>query len=180
MARFHPPGESVYLSGRNGAIVKQVLFVCTGNICRSPLAEELLRRELERRGLSGEFIVDSVGTDPDHIGEPTDTRMRKTATGHGVRIDHRARRLQRSDLDRSDLVIGMDEYHMERLRRMVDGETPALHKLGEFDPQARGPLAPDVPDPWYGGMEDFEQAYRMIERTIPGLADYLAARSQQP
>ena len=70
-----------------------VLFVCTGNICRSPLAEELLRRELEQRGVGDRFTVDSAGTDADHLGQQSDTRMRETARAHGVTINHRARRL---------------------------------------------------------------------------------------
>jgi protein-tyrosine phosphatase len=155
-----------------------VLFVCSGNICRSPLAEELLRRELDARGIGDQFFVDSAGTDPDHIGQQSDSRMRETARHRGVTVNHRARRLRREDLERFDLLIGMDDWHMRAIHGLErqTGTDAEIRKMLEFDPDYDGGQAPDVPDPWYGSMQGFERVYDMIEISCAGLANQLADR----
>ena len=157
------------------SIQRRILFVCTGNICRSPLAEALLEQKLDDRGVRHRFEIDSAGTTADHLGQHSDPRMRRTARRHGVVIDHRARRLVVQDLARFDLLIGMDEWHLQRMARMAGDADVEIRKLGEFDPAASSRHAPDVPDPWYGGIEGFEHVYEIVDRACDVLADRLAA-----
>lgn len=170
------------------SIHRRILFVCTGNICRSPLAEALLAQKLRDRGVADRFEIDSAGTTADHLGQQSDRRMRQTARRHGVTIDHHARRLVERDVERFDLLIGMDDWHVQRMERMAAGANVEIRKLGEFypaagrarlgdsprtgEPLAHGPV-PDVPDPWYGGIEGFEHVYEMVNRACEVLADRL-------
>ncbi|MFP4114930.1 MAG: low molecular weight protein-tyrosine-phosphatase [Spirochaetota bacterium] len=162
---------------------RSILFVCSGNICRSPLAEAVLREKLRERGLAERYVVDSAGTVTDHLGQQSDARMRRTAARNGVVIDHRARRVERTDMKEFDLVIGMDEWHMSALRSLADGEPVEIRKMREFDPEVNAPTgesrAPDVPDPWYGGMEGFERVYEMVDRSCEVLADRLAREAAE-
>ena len=159
--------------------MRRILFVCTGNICRSPLAEALLRRKLAERGIADRFEIDSAGTVDDHLGQRSDPRMRRTAAAHGVEIDHRARLVRRDELARTDLVVGMDDGHLRVLGSMVDGRPVEIRKMREYDPEsvASGDRAPDVPDPWYGGQRGFEDVFDMVDRSCEVLADRLAEES---
>jgi len=157
--------------------LRRVLFVCSGNICRSPLAEAVLREKLAARGLEDRFVVDSAGTVSDHLGQESDPRMRRTAAAHGVRIRHRARRVRSADFHEFDLLVGMDDWHVSALESMKDGTRVEIRKLREFDPQVHEEVdrwtAPDVPDPWYGGMDGFERVYEMVDRSCEALAEEL-------
>lgn len=156
--------------------IRRILFVCSGNICRSPLAEELLRVKLRELGRADEFEIDSAGTVADHLGQQSDERMRRTAARRGIRIDHHARRVTWRDAERFDLIVGMDDYHMDALARLVNDREVELRKLREFDPDVTAP-APDVPDPWYGGMDGFERVYEMVDRSCDALARALLAET---
>ncbi len=153
--------------------MKRLLFVCHGNIIRSPLAQHLFLRMAAEAGLDGRYAADSAATSSEEIGRSPDIRMRRTAAAHGLEYSGRARRITPADLDRSDLVLAMDRYNLRDLKALA--KTPEQqHKirlLREFDPQAEGDL--DVPDPWYGGQQGFEQAYALIERSLRGLLDAL-------
>jgi len=160
--------------------MRRILFVCTGNICRSPLAEALLRRKLADRGVADRFRIDSAGTVDDHLGQRSDARMRRTARARGVEIDHRARLVRRGELADADLVIGMDDRHVSTLEAMADGRPVEIRKMREYDPEAASSgdrRAPDVPDPWYGGQRGFEDVYEMVDRSCEVLADRLAEES---
>lgn len=152
---------------------KDILFVCLGNIVRSPLAENLFRHLAQERGLDGHYAVDSAGTSAYHVGEAPDSRMRKTAQEHGLEYSGRSRQVSESDLRSFDLVIAMDSSNAESLRSMA--RTPEQERkirlMREFDGEADG--SPDVPDPYYGGMEGFENTYQLVKRSVEGLLDAL-------
>ncbi|MCL5428895.1 MAG: low molecular weight phosphotyrosine protein phosphatase [Chloroflexi bacterium] len=153
----------------------RILFVCLGNIIRSPLAARLFEREVEEAGLEGKYEADAAGTADYHVGQAPDERMVRTAARRGFHYTHRARQIERSDLDEFDLVIPMDlenKTDIEALARKPE-QRAKIHLLREFDPKAHGALA--VPDPWYGGPSGFEDAYDIIERSARGLLEALEA-----
>lgn len=153
-----------------------VLFVCLGNICRSPLAEGVFRHLVAERGLAEEFDIDSAGTGGWHVGEPADPRSRQVAQAHGIELTCRARRLEADDLERFEWILAMDRENLGAIRRLSgDAEAAAarLHLLREFDPEAGTDL--EVPDPYYGGEDGFETVYAMVRRACEGLLDELLA-----
>jgi protein-tyrosine phosphatase len=150
----------------------RILFVCLGNICRSPLAEGVFRHLADEAGVGDRFEVDSVGTGPWHVGEAPDRRMRETARRRGVPIDDlRGRQISAADFDRFDLVLAMDREVLGSLRRFTaDGANPTARLFRDFDPD-RGDG--EVPDPYYGGPAGFEEVYDIVERTSRGLLSHL-------
>ena len=150
-----------------------ILFVCLGNIVRSPLAENLFRHVAEERGLDDQYVVDSAGTSAYHVGEPPDRRMRQTAKKYGLEYTGRSRQVSDADLRNFDLIVAMDDSNARNLREMARDEEQAakIRLMREFDPQAEG--SPDVPDPYYGGMEGFENTYQLVKRSVEGLLDAL-------
>jgi len=151
-----------------------VLFVCLGNICRSPLAEGVFAHLVRERGLHDRFEIDSAGTGAWHVGERADRRSAEVAARHGVSLDGRARRVASSDFARFDLVVAMDRENLRDLERMADGipHRPRLHLLREWDPQE----GDEVPDPYYGGPDGFERVYAMVRRSCEALLDDLAGQ----
>ena len=153
----------------------RILFVCLGNIIRSPLAARLFEHEANKRGLENKYIVDAAGTADYHVGQEPDPRMVRTAARRGFHYTHRGRQIERNDLDEFDLIIPMDlenKADIEALTRKPD-QRAKIHLLREFDPETRSSIA--VPDPWYGGPSGFEEAYDIIERSVRGLLDELEA-----
>jgi len=150
-----------------------ICFVCLGNICRSPLAEGVFKRLVAQAGLDGRFHVESAGMGAWHVGEPPDPRSQSVALAHGIRLDGTAQQFKARGFARFDRVIALDADIASDLRRLAPGEAERrkIHLLREYDPQARGDL--DVPDPYYGGREDFERVYQMIERSCRGLLEVL-------
>jgi len=157
-----------------GTARTSVLFVCLGNICRSPLAEGVFRHLVEQAGLSERFEIESVGTGSWHVGERPDARAAMIASQHGVTLDSRARQITEADLDRYDYVIVMDRENLRNVERMVDatGSDAQVRLLREFDAEADGD---EVPDPYYGGASGFETVYEMVLRSCQGLLDRLKA-----
>jgi low molecular weight protein-tyrosine phosphatase len=148
----------------------RVTFVCTGNICRSPMAEHILRRHVEDEGLDVE--VDSSGTGHWHVGGPADERTVATLRRAGYTSAHRARQFEAAWFDRYDLIIALDQGHQRDLRHLApDAEAAAkIRLLREFDPDA-GHL--DVADPYYGRDSAFEEVREQIEAAVPGLLDHV-------
>ena len=150
----------------------RLLFVCLGNIIRSPLAEHLFDRAVAEAGLDGKFSVDSAGTAAYHIGESPDPRMRRTAAGHGLAYDGRARQVQPEDFERFDMILAMDRSNLRDLRALAstEEERAKVRLMRDFDPD---PDEPDVPDPYYGGPDGFEETFRIVERSVKGLLESL-------
>jgi protein-tyrosine phosphatase len=148
---------------------KSVLFVCLGNIVRSPLAEHLFRKSAKTTPGLEKTEVDSAGTSSYHLGEPPDSRMRRTAAKQGLNYNGRARRVTHEDIESFDLIIAMDQTNYTDLRSMIDSPEgySKLHLLREFDPEVGHNLA--VPDPYYGGEDGFERTFHIVERSVKGL-----------
>lgn len=147
----------------------RICFVCTGNICRSPMAEHVLRARVAETGLDGLVEVDSAGTDGWHEGDAADPRTVAVLRQNGYTWEHTARRFDRSWFDRLDLVVALDSGHLKTLRRLAptgkDAEKVRL--LRSYDPAAGVDL--DVPDPYYGGPEGFDTCLGMVEAASTGL-----------
>jgi protein-tyrosine phosphatase len=151
-----------------------VLFVCLGNICRSPLAEGVFRSIVQGHGQDHIIQIDSAGTGSWHVGEPPDKRMRQTALGHGLSIDNLVgRQFNKKDLERFDFIFAMDKSNLNDIL-MLDTEGEFGHKVRlfrEFDPD---PDDYQVPDPYFGGEKGFEEVYQLVERTSRVLFHRLA------
>ncbi|XVQ10452.1 low molecular weight protein-tyrosine-phosphatase [Spirillospora sp. CA-255316] len=148
----------------------RVTFVCTGNICRSPMAEWILRHHVEEEGLDVE--VDSSGTGPWHAGDGADSRTVQALRRAGYRSAHIARQFEAGWFDSYDLIVALDQGHAHDLRAMApDDEARAkIRLLREFDPAADGADL-DVPDPYYGENADFDHVLELVEAAVPGLLD---------
>ncbi|MEZ0446455.1 low molecular weight protein-tyrosine-phosphatase [Cellulomonas sp. ICMP 17802] len=146
-----------------------VMVVCTGNICRSPMAEIVLRERFAAAGLADQVVVDSAGTSDEERGNPVDRRARAVLERHGYPAGdgHRARQVERGD--QRDLVLAMTNAHARALRRLA--VEPVLFR--SFDPDAVGDL--DVADPWYGGPDDFEDCLAQIEAAADGVVEHVRA-----
>jgi protein-tyrosine phosphatase len=150
-----------------------VLFVCLGNICRSPLAEAVFRSVVVEAGLEDRFVIDSAGTSGYHDGEPPDRRTTAVAARRGVTVQGTSRQITGTDVDSFDYLIVMDGENLrnvERMARTARG-TPEVWRFREFDPRGTGDL--DVPDPYFGGPEGFEDVHEIVDRSARGLLAYI-------
>ena len=151
----------------------KVCFVCLGNIVRSPLAENMFRHLVAEAGLVDKYEIDSAGTSGWHVGEKPDRRMRRVAAGHGFKYSGQARQIQLDDFNQFDWIIAMDASNRKNLlsiTRTLEQKTK-VRQMREFDPYG-GPNDP-VPDPYYGGIDGFEDVYKIVERSCQGLLDAL-------
>ena len=157
----------------------RVLFVCTGNICRSPTAHGILQHRVREAGLDDRIVVDSAGTHGYHVGEPPDARSIAAAARRGYDLASlRARRFVRHDFERFDLVLVADEGHREHLARLVKpSQGHKLRKILDYSSRYRGM---DVPDPYYGGTEGFGRVLDMLEDAADGLLECLKAGRLTP
>jgi protein-tyrosine phosphatase len=154
----------------------RILFVCMGNICRSPTAEGVMRAIVADRGLAGEIEVDSAGTGAWHAGSGPDPRSVSTAQARGVTLDSVARQVTPSDFEDFDLILAADAANLRDLRRLApDADAAAkLHLLREFDPASAGTTDLDVADPYYGGASGFDDVFDQIAAACTGLLDSIA------
>lgn len=152
--------------------MKSILFVCLGNICRSPMAETVFNKILQDNNHAADFEVDSAGLLDYHEGEKADPRMRAHAEKRGYEITHRSRPVKADDFSRFDYIIGMDEQNIRQLQRMA--KTPEhqakIYKMTDF---SRETQAEKVPDPYYGGDAGFEYVIDLLEDTCQGFYNHL-------
>jgi protein-tyrosine phosphatase len=152
----------------------RVLFVCLGNICRSPLAEGIFRHLVVREKVEDQFEIDSAGTSGYHDGDPPDARSAATALARGITLSGQSRRILRDDLQSFDYVIAMDGDNLREIRRLANGSDASarIHLLREWDPEDKGA---GVPDPYYGGARGFEEVHDIVERSCENLLIHLLA-----
>lgn len=150
----------------------RVLFVCSGNICRSPLAEAIFKSQAEAEGLGSRFVVDSAGTHAYHEGDEADPRTLLVGRKHGLNVDSISRPVVDADFDRFDLILAMDRGHLrELIARSGPGRSSAIRLMLDFDPAAR---SQDVADPYYGGGDGFETMYATLLPACRGLLESLS------
>ncbi len=150
----------------------KILFVCLGNICRSPAAEGVMRHMLKNRGLEAQVEIDSAGTYAGHSGELPDPRMRSHAARRGYLLTHRSRPVSNDDFYYYDLVIGMDDMNIENLQRMAP-DTDSLSKIHRMTDYCRHYMHDHIPDPYYSGADGFELVLTLLEDGCEGLIDTL-------
>jgi low molecular weight protein-tyrosine phosphatase len=157
----------------------RLLFVCLGNICRSPTAAGTMRALVQQAGLDCQVTVDSAGTGGWHVGEPPDGRATAAARARGIELNGVAREVTRTDFDDFDLVLAMDRANLRALRRLApsDAAREKVRLLREFDPVSAGAAELDVPDPYYGGAGGFDEVLDLVQAACAGLLEHIRAAS---
>ena len=151
----------------------KILFVCLGNICRSPAAEGAFIKAINDAGLSRHFFIDSSGTGNYHIGNLPHATTRSVAKQRGIELNHLARQFSVSDFKDFDYIMAMDSsnYHDILMHARSDDDRSRVFLFREFDPEVEG--SPDVPDPYFGGKDGFLTVQQIAERTATGLLEFL-------
>ena len=154
---------------------QRLLFVCLGNICRSPAAEGVFLHLIAREGLDDRFVVDSAGTGGWHVGNPADRRMRAAAERRGIHLPSRARQIDRADFSAFDRILTMDDDNLRNVRALARelGERPGLARIQPMTSHCRQFSASEVPDPYYGGDQGFEHVLDLLEDACAGLLETL-------
>lgn len=155
----------------------KICFVCLGNICRSPTAEGIFQHLINEHDLENYFEVDSAGTSAYHVGESANNKSQRTAQKHGITLHSKARQFDASDLEYYDLILAMDNENLQNVRQMANGNH--ANKIGlmrDFDPN---PGDGEVPDPYYGGPEGFENVFQIVKRSCENLLDELETHVQK-
>ncbi len=159
-------------------LTKSILFVCLGNICRSPMAEAVFQRIVAEKGLTSKFEIDSAGMLAFHKGELADSRMRYFASKRGYKLTHRSRPFASTDFDNFDMIIGMDDQNIASLEAlaMSEEESNKIYRMTDFCVQKH---ATHVPDPYYGGDQGFENVIDLLEDACSGLFIHLQSQNKQ-
>lgn len=146
----------------------KVMFVCLGNICRSPLAKALFEKHVCEMGLQDLFHIDSAGTSSNHAGEHADSRTLQNARKNGLVFQHTAKQFTRDHLEYFDMIVVMDRSNERNVKSLAtDSQHHAkVHLMRQWDPEGH---EEDVPDPWYGGPEGFEKVFQILERSTAEL-----------
>ncbi len=150
----------------------KLCFVCLGNICRSPTAEGIFIHKVKEAGLELYFYIDSSGTGAYHIGERANSKSQSTANAHGVHLPSIARRFEYQDLEEFDLILAMDSSNYRNILHMDKAEkySSKVKLMREFDPE---PGDKEVPDPYYGGLQGFENVFQVLDRSCTNLLNIL-------
>jgi len=148
--------------------MKSILFVCWGNICRSPTAEGVFRKLVAHAEREDEFDIDSAGTISHHSGQPADSRMQAAAAKRGYRLDSRSRCIEAEDFERFDLIITMDDSNLRNVKAVDPGGSAEIVRMCDFCTQHE---ETEVPDPYYGGNAGFEQVLDILEDACGNLLE---------
>ncbi|MDO4201831.1 MAG: low molecular weight protein-tyrosine-phosphatase [Bacteroidales bacterium] len=150
--------------------MKRILFICLGNICRSPMAEAIMRKLVKEKGLDKEYDIDSAGLISYHEGEGSDPRMKSHAYRHGYHLTHISRPIRETDFDTFDFIVSMDDSNWDKLHRLaptVEAET----KIVRMTDYCRTHVIDHVPDPYYGGAQGFENVIEILEDACEGMLE---------
>jgi len=155
--------------------MKRVLFVCLGNICRSPLAEGVFRKKIKERGLEDVYEVDSCGTAAYHIGQQPDGRSVQNASQNGVKLEHQARQFSVDDFENFDYILAMDKSNLRDIQSLeVDRKGYELVLMRNYDVQG---INQDVPDPYYGGENGFQEVFEILDRSTTALLNHIVKQN---
>lgn len=149
--------------------MKKILFVCLGNICRSPMAEAIFNHQVHEKGLQNDFMADSAGTANYHVGDQPDHRTIEVLNEKNIIINHQGRQFNKNDVNSFDYLIAMDSQNQRDMRSILQDEDNRVLLIRDFDPIGSG----DVPDPYYGGSKDFKEVYEILARSIEQFIHFL-------
>tara|TARA_Y100001968_G_scaffold275048_1_gene268576 strand:+ start:243 stop:716 length:474 start_codon:yes stop_codon:yes gene_type:complete len=155
-------------------MIKKILFVCLGNICRSPAAEGIFKQKIKERDLENFFLVDSAGTGDWHVGNLADPRMREIALSRGIELTSRSRKIEESDLYEFDHILVMDNDNLEAVKSLTkDHKNPVNSKIKLILSYSKNSQLDEVPDPYYGGQNGFNKVLDLLDNAMDGLIDSL-------
>jgi len=155
-------------------MVKKILFVCLGNICRSPAAEAVFKQKVKDRDLEKLFVVDSAGTGSWHVGNLADPRMREMALLRGIELTSRSRKIEENDLYEFDHILVMDNDNLDAVKSLIkDHNKPINSKIKLILSYSKNSQLEEVPDPYYGGKSGFDKVLDLLDDAIEGLIDSL-------
>jgi len=155
-------------------MVKKILFVCLGNICRSPAAEGIFNQKIKERDLENFFVVDSAGTGSWHVGNLPDQRMRTTALSRGIELTSRARQIEENDLNEFDHILVMDKDNLNAVKSLIKDDMHTMNsKIKLILSYSKKSQLDEVPDPYYGGQNGFEKVLDLLNDAIEELIDSL-------
>ncbi len=155
-------------------MVKKILFVCLGNICRSPAAEGVFKQKIKERDLEKLFVVDSAGTGGWHVGNLADPRMRETALSRGIELTSRSRQIEENDLYEFDHILVMDKENLHAVKLLTQAQLqPVKSKIKLILSFSKVSQLDEVPDPYYGGQNGFDNVLDLLDEAIDGLIDSL-------
>ena len=155
-------------------MVKKILFVCLGNICRSPAAEGIFNQKIKERDLEKLFVVDSAGTGSWHVGNLPDKRMRSTALSRGIELTSRSRQIEENDLYEFDQILVMDKDNLDAVKSLTkDQNNPVNSKIKLILSYSKHLQLDEVPDPYYGGQNGFDKVIDLLDDAMDGLIDSL-------